>query len=97
MDDTLNGMDRIEDRNLNDAVMKAIELIRAGQTPGDAVHLAAKPCHLSESEIAYYVGQWSGSNKCREELTGGSGTSASSSSETEAPDFETLKHLPLMI
>ena len=92
MDDTLNGMDRIEDRNLNDAVMKAIELIRAGQTPGDAVHLAAKPCHLSE--IAYYVGQWSGSNKCREELTGGSGTSASSSSETEAPDFETLKHLP---
>ena len=61
MDDTLNGMDRIEDRNLNDAVMKAIELIRAGQTPGDAVHLAAKPCHLSESEIAYYVGQWSGS------------------------------------
>ena len=31
MDDTLNGMDRIEDRNLYDAVMKAIELIMAGQ------------------------------------------------------------------
>lgn len=68
MDDTLNGMDRIEDRNLNDAVMKAIELIMAGQAPGETIHLAAKPCHLSESEIAYYVGQWSGSLKARKEL-----------------------------
>jgi hypothetical protein len=45
MDDTLNGMDRIEDRNLYDAVMKAIELIMADYSARSAhrVRSSAQP------------------------------------------------------